>query len=294
LSRGRSEKEILQEIAAWKQREPSSPEPYVVAANYYLKRTIQPTQLRIDSTEGQKSPRKKGKAGSAEFSIVDPKTGKEVGVMGEVPTGPKPNAQTVQKLRTDAARELEGALKVAPNRFDIMMGRALVLRDARDWKSYASQMEIALQRVSRDAQNLVWLENKPPPRSPKEEVVHSLQAGIMEAFKEESPAGDKRGEQLAVMGTKYLPDSVELLTDCGTARAHAKDWAGAAKIYEHAARIAPTDSIVLINLARAYLNLGEHAKAEAAAKKVIELNNHQPAVENATDILETLSKKPRS
>lgn len=292
LSHGRTEQETLKEIAAWKQREPGSPEPYVVAANYYLKRTIQPIQVTINSTEGQKAARRKGKAVSGQFSIVDPKTGKEVGVMGEEATGPKPDAQTVQKLRTAAANELGEALKIAASRLDIMLGRALVLHDAHDWKLFTSQMEVALQRVASDPQNLIWLENKPPPRPAKEEVVRSLHSKIMEAFEEQSPTGDQRGEELATLGAKYLPDAVEFVTDCGTARAYAKDWAGAAKLYERASQLAPEDSIVLGNLARAYLNLGDRAKTEATARKVIELNKDPGAVENARDILETLSKKP--
>lgn len=293
LSRNRSEQETLQEIAAWKQHEPNSPEPYVVAANYYLKRTIQPTEVRIDSTVGRKSSRKKAQPGSDQFSLVDPTTGKEAGVLHEVPTGPAPSAETVQKLRKAAVKELEEGLKIAPNRLDIMMGRALVLRDSSDWKSYSLQMEAALQRVSNEPSNLVWLENKPPPRPAKDEVVSSLQSSITEAFQEQSRDGDQRGELLARLGIKYLPESVELLADCGTARAYAKDWTEAVKFYKRAEQVAPADSIVLGNLARAYMNLADLPKAEAAAKKIIQLNNDARAVEMATNILKNLSKKTR-
>jgi len=289
ISKDRSEAETRKELAAWKQREPNSPEPYIVAANYLLRRTIQPTQVTINSTTG-KPARKKGKDNSGKFAVVDPKTGKTVGTIGEQAVGPKPDPQTVQKLQTEAAAELEQALKIAPNRLDIMLGRASILHDQGDWKTYRSQMEVARRQVATEPQKLSWLENKPVSEA-RQKVVLTLHSSVVESLREETPAGDKRGEDLATLGAKYFPDSVELITDCGTARAYAKDWAGAAKFYEHAAQLAPADSIVMINLARAYLNLGDIAKAEKAAKKVVELNDDERAVEDANQILSSLSKK---
>jgi tetratricopeptide (TPR) repeat protein len=288
MSAGRSEPEVMKEINSWKQREPRSPEPYVIAANYYLKQTMQPTQISIQRTggESEKSP-----GAQDQMSILDPKTGKKVGVIQEVPMGPKPSVQTVRKYRLMAAEELAQAEKIAPDRLDIILGRAVILNDLHAWQPLAAEMEIALRRASRDSQKLLWLENKPLPHPASDEVVDSLQSKIVDAFDEESAEGDRRAEQLALLGLKYFPDAVELLSDAGSVRAFAGDWEGAIKSYQRAASIAPDDSIVLSNLAHAYMKIGDVQKARGAAKKVIKLNNDPRSVESATEILEYLSSK---
>ena len=287
IARNRSEEQVVTEIAAWKQRDPWSPEPYIVAANYYLRKTLEPTGINIYSTESGTPPTEPGE----QFSIVDPKSGKEVGVLTEGPTGSKPDVQTIRKYRSAAADELDRALKVAPDRLDIMLGRALVLNDAHVWQSLREQMELALKRASRDPQNLLWLENKPTPRPAAEEVLDSIHSKIVDAFDERTAAGDRRAKELAALGLKYFPNAVKLLSDLATAHAFAKDWRTAARYYERAAALAPEDSIVLGNLARAYMELGNRQKAELSAKKVIELNNDPRAIEQAREVLQRLSEK---
>lgn len=291
VSRNRSETDVLKEIAAWKQREPRSPEPYIIAANYYLRKTRQPTGVNIYSTESETPPQTSGD----QFSIIDPKTGKEVGVLTEGPTGSKPDAQTIRKYRSAAADELERALKLTPDRLDIMLGRALILNDAHAWKPLHQQMEMALKRASHDPQNLLWLENRPTPRPAADEVLDSLHSKIVDAFDERSAAGDRRAEELAALGLKYFPNAVKLLSDFATTQAFAKNWRVAAQYYERAAALAPEDSIVLGNLARAYMNLGDQKRAQVTAKKVIELNNDPRAVDQATEILQLLAgKQPKA
>lgn len=287
ISLDRSEEQVVRELSAWKQREPRSPEPYIIAANYYLRKTCPPSGVNIYSTESGTPPQASGE----QFSIVDPKTGKEVGVLAEGPTGPKPDAKTIRKYRSAAGDELERALRVAPNRLDVMLGRAVILNDAHAWKPLREQMEVALKRASHDPQNLLWLENKPTPRPPADEVLDSLHSKIVTAFDERSADGDRRAEELAILGLKYFPNAVKLLSDLATTHAFAKDWRVAAQYYERAATLAPEDSIVLGNLARAYLKLGDSRKAELSAKKVMELNNDSQAVEQAKEVLQLLTKR---
>jgi tetratricopeptide (TPR) repeat protein len=285
ISRNRSEREVLEQISAWKQREPQSPEPYVIAANYYLRKTMQPTGVNIYSTESGEPPAATGD----QFSIVDPKTGKEVGVLTEGPSGPKPNVRTIRRYRSLAVDELERALKIAPNRLDIMLGRAMILNDAHDWPLLEKQLEIALQRIARDSKDLRWLENKPLPRAGADIALDALQSKIVDAFNEKSSKGDQRADRLAALGLKYFPNNVKLLSDRGTVRAFAKDWSAAKVFYERAASVAPNDSIVLGNLARAYMKLGDRQKAESTAKRVIKLNDDPEAVEQANEILRELA-----
>jgi tetratricopeptide (TPR) repeat protein len=170
-----------------------------------------------------------------------------------------------------------------------MLGRAMILNDAHNWALLEKQMEIALQRIARDSKNLRWLENKPLPRAGADIALDALQSKIVDAFHEKSSEGDQRADRLAALGLKYFPNNVKLLSDRGTVRAHAKDWSAAKVFYERAAGVAPNDSIVLGNLARAYMKLGDRQKAQSTAKRVIKLNDDPEAVEQANEILRELA-----
>lgn len=126
---------------------------------------------------------------------------------------------------------------------------------------------------------------------PADEVLDSLHSKIVDAFDERSAEGDRRAEELAILGLKYFSNAAKLLSDLATAHAFAKDWRVAAQYYERAAALAPEDSIVLGNLAHAYLKLGDQRKAELSAKKVMELNNDPQAVEQAKEVLQLLTKR---
>jgi tetratricopeptide (TPR) repeat protein len=294
ISANRTPDEVRRAIAEWKQREPNSPTPYIVAANYEYGLSRQPTAVAaVAVKKGSKIPNEKELGLGKQFSVVDPKTGKEVGVFGEFPTGPKPNANTARAQKLRGAAELEAALYKFPNRLDIMLGRSIMLEDAREWKALMAQLEMALQQSVQQPETLRWLEDNLPPSPPAEEVTGKVQEFFRNAIMEKSKAGDARAKKLAELGLKYYPQHVPFLSDLGTLAAWEHDSTRAIEIYEKARKLAPKDSIVLGNLARMHLNLGHVAEAGEIANEVIKLNNDSQATAEAKEILAEIIKKGR-
>ena len=289
ISANRTPAEVRAEIASWKRHEPNSPDPYIVLANYEFNLSRQPTGIYDYSTEGLENvptPR----SGAEEFSIVDPKTGKEVGILGAGPVGPKPDPETARKQQLLGAAELEAALKKFPDRLDIIIGRAIMLNEAQAWPELTAQMETALRRGAHDSQNLRWLEDQRPPRAPADEVLSALRGYIRKAFGEQSKRGDARALEWTTLGLKYFPDNVPLLSDAGSFYAFAEDYVQALSYYERAEKEVPDDTIVLGNLGEIYSRLGQNQNALRVAKRIIALNNDPEAVEQAQKIIEKLGR----
>jgi tetratricopeptide (TPR) repeat protein len=290
ISANRTPDEVRHAITEWKQREPNSPTPYIVAANYEYGLSFQPTQINAVATKNGKAPHSVGE----QFSIVDPKSGKEVGVLGSFPTGPKPEANTSHAQKLRGAAELEVALNKFPNRLDIMIGRAIMLEDAHEWKPLMAQLDAALQRCAQQPQSLRWLEDQLPPSPPANEINGKVQAFFSHAAAEKSKEGDERAKRFAELGLKYFPTHVPFLSDLGTLAAWQRDSSHAIQYYEKARQLQPNDSIVLGNLARMYANMGRADRARETANQVIKLNNDPEAVDQAKQILNELSKRSRN
>lgn len=153
ITADRTPEQIRAQLAGWKAREPNSPEPYLVSASYELSLSRQPTVVYDFDTHGiARSYTPRGN----EFSIIDPKSGEEVGVIGEVPTGPKPDAETAKKQQRRAAAELGEGLKKFSNCLDLIMARSLALAEARDWEALATQLQSAFQRALSQPEKLRW------------------------------------------------------------------------------------------------------------------------------------------
>lgn len=288
ISADRTPAQVRAHIAAWKRRDSHSVEPYLVSALYEQSLSRQPTRLYdFETPPGVIIP---PRPGANEVLIVD-KTGQQVGIMGEIPTGPKPDAETVRRQLLRAAAELEQAEKKFPNRLDLMIDRAIVLSEARAWKSLRSQMESALQRAATEPEKFRWLEDQKPPRPPAEFLLNGLQVVITTALDEHDQGGGDRARQFATLGLKYFPSHVPLLSDMGSSYGLANEWKRALPYYERARNLAPEDSIVLCDLAQAYLQLGRDDEARRAAEDTLRLNGDPKIVASAKDTLQKLDDR---
>jgi hypothetical protein len=292
LTKGRKPDAALKAIADWKHRTPESPDPYIVAANFHLSLATQPKGVNIQGTKPGAGPLPEGnydaKLDGDRISIVDPKTGKEVGTIGDGPVGQKPDPKQAREHLLAGAAELEEALRKFPDRLDIMLGRASILATAREWNPLTTQLDAALARAARDPQNLRWLGDKPPFRPAPDLVRSAVQENVNHAIDEQAAEGDARAKALSELALKYFPDAVVFLANLGSLHAFAGEWKEAVPYYERAVKLAPDDSLVWGNLARVRMKLGEPKAAREAAKKVIELNNDAEGVKAMKSLLRDL------
>ncbi len=284
ISAHRTPEQVRLLIADWKEREPDSPDPYIVSASYELQLGRQPMQVYETATGNQTHP---GKDGATEYPVVD-KSGRQAGVIGVVPTGPPPDPATVKKQQLRAAVELEEALKKFPNRIDLMIGRAMALGEAREWDVLAQHMESILQRAANDPENLRSYGNEKPSRSPADELLGGLQGFITSAINEQDL---ERARHFAQLGLKYFSERGELLSDMGSIHFMSQQWDEAVPYFEHARQVAPEDNVILLNLTLVYLQLGRADDARATAREIVRLHRDIAITNTALDILHRLDSQ---
>lgn len=282
IAAGRTPEQVRAEIAAWKTREPHSAEPYAASAGYELSLSGQKMAVYDFATNG--IPRTAPPDGM-EYSIRDPKTGKEVGVLGQRPIGPKPDAATAKKQQLKAAAECAEGLKKFPDRLDLMITRCMALEEAQAWEEFGAQAASAFQRVATDPEKLRWLEDIKPPFSPGEELLNGLQGVIGRALQEGGEQGLGRARDLAEIGLKYYPREMRLLNDMGGSYATESRWALALPYYEAARQVAPEDNTVRLNLAQAYHWVGRDQESRATLQAIIESGRDPGIAELARRLL---------
>lgn len=282
IAANKTPEQVRGAIDAWKAREPASAEPFAASANYELSLSGQKMAVYDFMTNG--IPRTAPPDGR-EYSIRDPKTGKEVGVLGERPIGPKPDAATAKEQQLKAAAVCAEGLKRFPDRLDFMITRCIALDAARAWKEFGAQMASALQRAATEPEKLRWLEDMKPPFPPAEELLNGLQGVIGRALQEGGKAGVERARDLAEIGLKYYPREVRLLSDMGSSYAGESRWELALPYYEAARSNAPEDNTVRLNLAQAYHWLGREKESRATLQAIIQSGRDPGIAELARQLL---------
>jgi tetratricopeptide (TPR) repeat protein len=259
---------ITKRLAEWTAAEPNSPEPYVIAANAYLKTSA---GVRIEA-----GPPK------GEFVITDPKTNKVVGSINE-----GPSAQGY-KL---ALATLATAAGKFPQRMDIHVGRMSVARDANDIPGLFAAGQELVKAAQNEGDKMRWIDDAPLPGPLPEKVVAELQGRIAWLYQKETDKTDEFAHELSIEALKIAPDSVELLNDAAIYHLYKKEWAAARPYLEHAEKSEPRDLYVKHNLARVLTELGEKKLARAKLQEIIKLSPASEEGKEAKAALKALDKK---
>jgi len=263
-----TEEKVTKRLAEWTAEEPNSPDPYVIAANAYLKASSN-VQINAGPPTG-------------EFLITDPKTKKVVGSIHE-----GPSAQGY-KL---ALATLATAAGKFPQRMDIHVGRMSVARDADDIPALVAAGQELVKAAQTEGDKMRWIDGAPLPAPLREKLVNELQGRIAWLYQEETDKTDELAQQLSVEALQVAPDSVELLNDAAIYHLYQKDWAKARPYLEHAEKSEPKDLYVKFNLARVYTELGEKKLARTKYQEIIKQSPDSREGKDAKAALKALDKK---
>jgi len=220
----------------------NDPAYYVASANYWWNLSLEPNISTKPSEKG-------------DFVVSDPKTGKEVGSMS---TEGRVNPQ----VPDNAVELLREALKRFPNRIDIGMGLAYMLRELDTQKDCLDVLLQVLQNAEKNPNNLKWKNGEPLPE-PSNTFIPELMQGYTGSFyRLENKEGDALCNSLCEAIIRAYPDHPYAYNILGALCSANKDDEGCAKYLLIAYQKAPSDSIVILNLANTYRRLGDKKEAE--------------------------------
>ena len=264
-----TEEKVTQRLAEWTKEEPGSPEPYVLAANAYLKLSSQ-----VNINAGQNAPGK--------FAIVDPKTKKTVGAISE---GPSIDGYKL------ALVTLTTAAQKFPQRLDIHVGRMSVAKSAGDVAGLLAAGQDMVKAAQTEGDKMRWLDDAPLPSPLEQKIPDELQGRIAWLYQQETDDTDKAAQTLSLEGLKISPDSFLLLNDAAIYHLYKKEWAEAKPYLQRAIKANPKDLYVKHNLARAHTELGEKDLARALYKEIYKLSPKSKDGQAAKEALDALGKK---
>lgn len=254
-------------LKEWSEKEPQNPDPYVLAANAYLKISSQVNISRDTTKPG--------------FPVVDPKTNQAVGTISE-----DQNIAHIKKAGTILA----AATAKFPHRLDIYVGRMSIAEWAEDTPALLAAGLDMIKAAQAYPGKMKWIDDAPLPEPLPEKIVHELQGRIKDLFAKEVDEADAAAYKLATEALRVAPDNMRLLNDAAIYHCYKKEWQKAREFLVRAEKADPKDLFVKLNLAKTDQGLG---RPEAARRKWEEVIKLAPDSDEAKDARTEISKLPQ-
>jgi tetratricopeptide (TPR) repeat protein len=248
----------------------NDPAYYVASANYWWNLSLAPN---ISTKPSEKN----------DSGVSDPKTGKEV---GSISTEGRVNPQ----VPDNAVQLLREALKRFPNRIDIGMGLAYMLRELDKQKDGLDVLLQVLRNAEKNPTELQWKNGEPLPAPPKTYIPELMQGYTGSFYRLETKEGDALCHSLCEAIIQTYPDHPYAYNILAALCRGNKDDQGCAKYLLIACEKAPNDSIVMLNLASTYRRLGNKKEAKRYYKLALASKPSEDIKAEAESALREINK----
>jgi len=222
---------------------------------------------------------KMGKPSGDSIDILDPKSGKKVGKIGDGPR--KINDASIRR----AIVFLDEGVQRAPWRLDIFVGRAHLYRMLGDLQGELKALD---SFVTDPKPNSGHFESGPggTVKEPLADFqIDMLNSYSNEHFQKETKADDIAGVAVAKLLMKYFPKRAQGYNLMAAAASYKNDWNECLSWLNQALHVAPTDSLVWANKAKCLEKLHDLSGAKECYKEIIRLNNDPDHVKQAKNAL---------
>jgi tetratricopeptide (TPR) repeat protein len=251
----------------WREKAPNDPEAWVASANHYFNKR----QVMIS----RKPP------GKGDFSVNDAKTGKQAGSI---------SFEQDKASVKHAAALLQEATTKFPDRLDIWCGLAFIDQESGDFDGEVSTLRKMAAYARDHPAELKWLQGEKLPASPDQFIPDKLHSYALYYEKKEDPEGDERFMQIAMFSTEQFPNHPYGFNDVAMYYSLQNDNGKTREWLEKANKIDPKDTLVLMNLGKVSLKLGDRAGAQKYYHEVVKVDPNGEYAEGAKEALKKLKK----
>ncbi len=260
---------IAARFKEWTVAEPQNPEPYVMAANAYVRCSSQ-VVISADPNAGNVA------------TLVDPKTQKPAGSLGT-----ELDPQTLGK----ALDILTTATTKFPQRLDIHLGRMAVAQLLKSVPKVLQAGVDLVKAVAAHPDQIRGGEGETFEEGAKARAAGEIQSYIAWFYGQKNDEGDKAGLDLATEGLKLAPEDTKLLNDVAVYYAYKEKWETALEYFLKAAKADPQDFQVQNNIAMIEVKLGRQDEARQIWLNILaRYGETSPAGKQATEYLKNLGK----
>jgi len=241
-------------LADWKHAKPNDPELYTSYFNYFVVKA-RSSVMRLDETHGK----------NKSLEIRD-SANQVVGHMyGESSYDPI-------YLKKGLAVIEEGIAKF-PNRLDMRFGKIYMLGEAKDFDSFTSEIVRTVEYSKTNNSKWLWTNDKPS-KSSGEAFFEEIQTYINQLFDIGDPQA-KNIRRVAEAILKIEPNNIVSLSNLGISYIFENNYTKALEPLMQAEKHAPSDAIVLVNIAYVYRNLQDYKKAIEYYEKIVKYDQGQ-------------------
>jgi tetratricopeptide (TPR) repeat protein len=176
-----------------------------------------------------------------------------------------------------------------PSRLDLRFGKVYMLGELTDWGNFTSEIIKTIDYSVTIKNKWTWSDDQPLTAA-KDFMLSSIQSYQMQLYNTNDDNLLENMRQIADAVLKYYPDHVESLTDLSIVYMIRKEYDKGLEVLFKAEKLAPTDYIVLNNIAQAYKLKGDSKNAIKYYELTMKYGDKQ-VKQYAKDQIEELEKK---
>lgn len=224
-------------LQTWEKSNPDDPELYVSYFNFYLNKSRKET-VSLNSVP----------ASGDEIKITKKDSEKAVAYLGS-------STKFEKNDFGKALAYLDKGIEKFPNRLDMRFGKIAAFGLTKDYKSLTDEIVETIDYSNLNKNQWLW-KNGEALKEPEKFFLSSIQDYFVQVY----DSGDDNVEYLKpipVAVLKYYPDSVENLSNLAIYHTLKKDYDNALISLLKAEKLAPTDFVVIGNIAWAYYLKGD-------------------------------------
>jgi tetratricopeptide (TPR) repeat protein len=229
-------------LKKWEATNKNDPDLYVAWFNFYFQKSMKEV-VRVDADTSRQDG----------FKVNDPITKKRVGsIYGDIYYDP----QIIEK----GIQYIDIGIDKFPTRLDMRFGKVYAYGKIFDYKNFTNEIVKAIDFSNTINNKWTWKENKPL-EDPKNYMLGTIQSYQVQLYNTGNDSLLSFMSTIAKTILKYYPDHIESLSNLSVVYLVNKDYPKAIETLKKAERIAPSDYIVLGNLAHAYKLAGDKINA---------------------------------
>lgn len=256
------EQEIL--LRKWEAETPDDPDLYIAYFNYYF--NLSSSGLSI-STEPPKSQ---------SLVLTKPGSDKPVAFIGE--------SEIDKPIVEKGLKYIDRGIEKFPNRLDMRFGKVYVLGRMREYSRFTNEIVKAVIYGKAIDNKWFWTDDKPL-ENPKDRMLSMVQDYVVQLF----DSGDdqvKFIKSIAETVLQFYPAHVESLSNLSIYFIMNKHFDNALVPLLRAEKIAPTDPVILGNIALCYFRKHDRANAVAYYERFIKFGDARQRQDAETKLAE--------
>lgn len=242
----------------WEATDSNDPELYVAYFNFYVNKSKKDIIKLGDNPNGKDA-----------FQIMDTDTTKK-----------EPVAYMYSDIYYDPYFLNKGfdyadkGIDKNPTRLDIRFGKVYMFGELKSYKDFTAEIIKTIDYSAIIKNKWTWTDNKPVD-DPKEFMLNSIQSYQLQLYNTNNDDLLDNMKQIAQTVLKYYPDHVESLSNLSIVYLIKKEYDQALEVLLKAEKLAPTDYIILSNIAQAYKLKGDNKNAIKYYEQTIKFGDEE-------------------